>query len=77
MTKDDISESLNATLQTVNTQLENYERVEKIVIMREPWSLDNGLLTPSLKLKRSELEKKYLPHYNSWFMHAEPIVWDK
>jgi long-chain acyl-CoA synthetase len=33
-------------------------RVRRVVAMREPWSVDNGLLTPTLKLKRPVLLNK-------------------
>ena len=33
-------------------------RVRRVIAMREPWSVDNGLLTPTLKLKRPVLLAK-------------------
>ena len=35
-----------------------WSRVRRVVMSREPWSVDNGLLTPTLKLKRPVLQKK-------------------
>ncbi len=35
-----------------------WTRVRRVVISREPWSVDNGLLTPTLKLKRPVLLKQ-------------------
>ena len=40
------------------TKFPRWIRVRRVVAMREPWSVDNGLLTPTLKLKRPLLLKK-------------------
>jgi long-chain acyl-CoA synthetase len=75
--RQEIAESLESTLKNVNKTLESYERLEKIIVMKETWSIDNGMLTPSLKLKRTELEKKHLPKYPVWYKHEEVVVWDE
>ncbi len=36
-----------------------YAKVNRVLLLREPWSIDNGLLTPTLKLKRDEVFKRY------------------
>ena len=74
---EEIAESLKSTLKDVNATLENYERLEKIVVMKDGWTTDNGLLTPSLKLKRAELEKRYFSLYSQWFSNRELITWSQ
>ena len=59
MSKEEISASLAETLESVNAQLEKHEVLGGIRIAAEPWTIDNGLLTPTLKIKRAELEEKY------------------
>jgi long-chain acyl-CoA synthetase len=73
----ELATSLQKTLTGINPSLENYERVEKIIVMKEAWSIENGLLTPSLKLKRTELEKLYLPQFSTWYEHPEVVVWEE
>jgi long-chain acyl-CoA synthetase len=47
------------TLETVNTELESHERLERLIVIREPWTIDNDLLTPTLKIKRPQIESRY------------------
>lgn len=37
----------------------SYARVRRVVVLREPWTVDNGLLTPTLKLKRHRIAERY------------------
>ena len=36
-----------------------YARVRRVVPLREPWTIDDGLLTPTLKLKREAVARRY------------------
>jgi long-chain acyl-CoA synthetase len=36
-----------------------YANVHRVLLQREPWSIENGLLTPTLKLKRAEVAKRF------------------
>src|SRR5947207_4422679 len=38
-----------------------YIRVRRIVMTREPWTVDNGLLTPTLKVRREKVQKQFAP----------------
>ncbi len=75
--KEDIALSLANSLNHVNPNLESYEKLEKAVIMKEDWSIENGLLTPTLKVKRNEVEKIHIPKYPTWY-HTQPgvVVWE-
>jgi long-chain acyl-CoA synthetase len=73
----DIISSLTKTVEDVNQDLESYEQIEKIVIVKEGWTLENGLLTPSLKLKRNEIEKMYAPKYAFWYRQETRVIRDK
>lgn len=74
--RQDLMTSLSATLNKVNEGLESYEKLETAVIMKEDWSIANGLLTPTLKVKRNEVEKIHLPKYSSWYHEKGQVVWE-
>jgi long-subunit acyl-CoA synthetase (AMP-forming) len=50
-----------------DTRLKAFERVRDIHITREPFSIDNGLLTPTLKLKRFVVKKRYQRELDSMY----------
>jgi long-chain acyl-CoA synthetase len=62
---------------TINSTLEVFEKLEKLVIMKENWTVANKLLTPTMKVKRNEIEKIHLPKYPIWFLKKEKIVWEE
>ena len=49
-------------IQRANERLKEfprYIRVRRIVATREPWTVDNGLLTPTLKVRRERVQKEF------------------
>ena len=36
-----------------------YANVHRVLLLREPWSIENGLLTPTLKIKRAEVAQRF------------------
>lgn len=50
---------LAKTLEATNKQLETHEVIEAMIICQEPWTVDNELLTPTLKIKRNVIESHY------------------
>lgn len=75
--KDDLSKNLEETMQEVNAILDKHEKIKKMVIMQEEWTVDNNLLTPTLKVKRNILEKAKTPNYEKWYKDPNTIVWEK
>ncbi|MBX2944597.1 MAG: AMP-binding protein [Cyclobacteriaceae bacterium] len=75
-TKEHLINSISKTLNELNPELESHEQVEKAVIMKDDWSVENNLLTPTLKVKRNEVEKIHLPHYPKWYHTEGKVVWE-
>ena len=46
-------------LMTVNHGLDPHEQLEVLILMTEPWTVENGLITPTFKVKRNVLETRY------------------
>jgi len=72
-----IEASLEDLLVNLNKDLPNYEKVTTLVIItKEVWSEENHLLTPTLKIKRNEINHTYKDYYLDWFNHENKIVWE-
>lgn len=54
-------------IQTVNSQLASYESIKKFEIVPDSWTVENGLLTQSLKVKRKIVEQKYVDLINEMY----------
>tara|TARA_R110002049_G_scaffold275596_3_gene453706 strand:+ start:16465 stop:18102 length:1638 start_codon:yes stop_codon:yes gene_type:complete len=74
--KGDVSNSLIASVNKVNPSLEKHEKIEKVVIMKEDWTVDNGLTTPTLKVKRNAIEKIHQPFYKEWFNKDNKVIFE-
>ena len=63
----DLLVSLKKTLDIVNLKLESYEKIHNFVVVKEDWTVENKLLTPTMKIKRNAIEKLYKNYYDVWY----------
>jgi long-subunit acyl-CoA synthetase (AMP-forming) len=66
---------LRAHLGAINAKLDAHEQLETLVLVADEWTIENGLLTPTLKLKRSAIEEKYHAHVETWYRSKTMIQW--
>ncbi|RQW63030.1 AMP-binding protein [Vibrio viridaestus] len=67
--------TIYSTVTQINTRLQSHEQIRGVLIVKEPWSVENGILTPTLKVKRHLLEQKYAEMANQW-PSDELIHWE-
>ncbi len=58
--------NLLTLLLQINNELESHQKIKGILMMKEPWSIENGILTPTLKIKRHLLEQHYETIDDNW-----------
>jgi long-chain acyl-CoA synthetase len=66
---------LTRLLSEVNAQVADYEQLKMIVIAREPWSIENGCLTPTMKIKRARIEHISAPQIEQWYGNQMKVMW--
>ena len=72
--KDDLQNSILSTIDEINPTLMAHEKVAKAVIMKEAWTVENGLMTPSLKIRRPKVEALHKDSYLTWYQKEERCV---
>ena len=74
--RDQITIKISKILNEVNNDLDNYKKISKIIFVKEDWTPDNEMTTPTLKIKRAKIDEKFSLKYNHWEKSAESIVWE-
>nr|WP_232322053.1 AMP-binding protein [Photobacterium jeanii] len=57
---------VHKVINTINQELESHARIKGVLMIKDPWSIENDVLTPTLKIKRHILEKRYQEIGNNW-----------
>ncbi len=66
----------NKIIKRINAEVETHEQIKGVLMIKEPWSIANGILTPTLKIKRHVLEKKYHEVGQNW-PKDKLVVWEE
>ena len=62
-------------LKRVNGELPDYERLHMLVVAPEAWTIENGYLTPTMKIKRNRIESGVENHVEAWYASKGPVHW--
>jgi long-subunit acyl-CoA synthetase (AMP-forming) len=70
-----IERHLEQLLARVNGELADYEQLQMLVVAPEPWTIENGCLTPTMKIKRRGIESAVQARVIPWYGTRRPVVW--
>ena len=73
--RSELEASLAEHLKAVNATLDPHERLDCLVVMTEAWTVDNDLITPTLKVKRNRIEDLFSKNYETWTRTGKFVVW--
>jgi long-chain acyl-CoA synthetase len=71
-----IARELGSLVEEVNASLDPHEQLQFAVVVKEAWTIDNGFLTPTMKIRRNIIEKRYEPMVERWFETRQPVIWE-
>lgn len=74
MGTDELKNILHNILTAVNSRLEHHEQLCRLVVLAEEWTINNGLLTPTLKIKRKMIDAMFGERYGEWIQLKDPVV---
>jgi long-chain acyl-CoA synthetase len=73
--KAEIESSLTAHLKGINDELDPHEQLDCLVLMSEPWTVDNDIITPTFKVKRNRIEDLFAKNYEKWVGSRKKVIW--
>ena len=74
--RDELKASLAAHMAAVNAELPHHEHMSFGVVVEDEWLIDNGFLTPTMKLKRSAIEDAYGNKLDGWYAAGDKLMWE-
>ena len=74
--KSAVNTKLTKTLDQINDKLDNYKKISKIIFVKEDWVPENGMTTPTLKIKRSKIDEQFSDQYSKWEKNDDKVIWE-
>ncbi|WP_428312611.1 AMP-binding protein [Hydrocarboniphaga sp.] len=66
---------LEQLLAEVNAELERHERLACLVVTPEAWTVANGLVTPTMKVRRNQIDERYRSRMPDWCTQSGAVIW--
>lgn len=57
----EVEAALYETVAKINAEIEKHARIGAMIISHEPWSIENEILTPTMKIRRDKVEERFGP----------------
>ncbi|MBV8122640.1 MAG: AMP-binding protein [Paucibacter sp.] len=70
----ELAAALSLHLDGVNAHLDPHEQLDALVLVSTPWSVDNGFITPTFKVRRNRIDEIYGAHFEGWGERREKVV---
>jgi long-chain acyl-CoA synthetase len=54
-----VEQSLLSQVDAINESVYPHARIGAVIVTKAPWTIENGMLTPTLKIRRGEVEERF------------------
>ncbi len=71
-----VGQTLKSMLVEYNKDVMVYQKIKKVIVVKEEWTTANQLLTPTLKMKRNALASRYEARLAMYYESSEEISWE-
>lgn len=76
ISRDKLSNILLERMNSINAKLMNYQKLSTFIIVKDEWTQENGIIGPTQKLKRGEIEDVYSNKYLKWHESVDKIIFE-
>jgi len=70
-----VRKSISESIEKVNGSRSSFEHISTTIIQNEAWSIENDLLTPTLKVKRQNISKRFGDDFLKWHQEDSDVIW--
>ena len=74
--KNELTKIFESKLEKINSNSVSHKRISTIIICKDDWTPENTILTPTMKIKRGNVDEKYKLNYINWHNSDRKIIWE-
>ncbi|MCH8497795.1 MAG: AMP-binding protein [Marinobacter sp.] len=71
-----LEQELAAEVDAINAEAEAHEKLAFAVVVKDAWTMENAMLTPTMKIKRNVIESHYTENMANWYSQKKKVVWE-
>jgi long-chain acyl-CoA synthetase len=72
-----IEKEVSTLLKSLNSKLEKHEQIEHCIFVKDEWTVDAGMMTPTLKIRRHSVEARYRGVIDQARQNRNPVIWEE
>jgi long-chain acyl-CoA synthetase len=71
----EVEAEMERLLDSLGAAVTDAQRPRMIVIAKEPWTIENGCLTPTMKVRRQQIEARVAAQVDAWYAAGKRVQW--
>jgi long-subunit acyl-CoA synthetase (AMP-forming) len=72
-----VTKELAGLLDGINSEIEEFEKLGFLVVVKDVWDIENEFLTPTMKIRRSAIEDAYAGELDAWYDSGKNVIWQE